>query len=47
MRTLDIKTDHSLPDNIEAMRIGEKIRRDKQIVQQFEQEDFDKRDQGL
>ena len=47
MRLLDIKTDHSLPDNIEAMRIVEEIRRDKQIVKQFEQEDFDKRDQGL
>ena len=47
MRLLDIKADNSLPDNIEAMRIVEEIRRDKQIVEQFEQEDFDKRDQGL
>ncbi len=47
MRLLDIKADDSLQDNIEAMRIVEEIRRDKQIVEQFEQEDFDKRDQGL
>ena len=47
MRSLDIKPNYKLPDNIEAIEIRSELEQERIAVEQFEQEDFDKRDIGL
>jgi hypothetical protein len=47
MEELGIPTNHMLPDNQKALGICLKQARDKQMIEELEQADFDSRDIGL
>ncbi len=44
MEELEIPTNHLLPDNQKALEIMMQVARDKQMVEELEQADFDSRD---
>ena len=47
MRLLDINPDYNLPEAQEAVRMIIEREAEKAMIEQFEQEDFDKRDIGF
>jgi hypothetical protein len=47
LKELKIEADYKHPDNQKALEIVTNRVREEVMVEQFEQEDFDKRDQGL